>query len=144
MIQKPLWSLRRKGCRTQGTVNYLRLARAQKCSYCCLTPPAGVPASQPAGHLAERLKLNSLKGKGNPLKWEGSLIYSICEETMYPLTTQNYLHIFQYLFWELFTRMTARYSCWVRCLYYHFVSDLTSLCDFCMSEPQETSVCVCV
>lgn len=56
--------------------------------------PAGEPASQPAGQLAEQLKPSALKGKGNPLKWERNLVCSICEETMYPLITQNYLHIF--------------------------------------------------
>lgn len=41
--------------------------------------PVGKSASQLAGQLPEELKLSSLKGKGNSLKWEGSLIPSILQ-----------------------------------------------------------------
>lgn len=70
----------------------------------CQLHGSGKAASQPAG----RLKLGSLKWNRNHLKGKGSLIYPTCEETTSPLITPNYLHIFQYLFWELLPRMTAR------------------------------------
>lgn len=81
------------------------------------------------GNLLSSWRWYPWRGKGIP--WRGKLLMcSICEETSFPLIPQNCLHIFLYLFGELFPRMIAKYSCWVQCLYYQTVGDLTSVCGF--------------
>lgn len=140
MIQKPLCSLKEE--RVAGpkgrwiSCDLPEHRSVPTAAQHCQLHSSGKAASQPAG----QLKLGSLKWNRNHLKGKGSLIYPTCEETTTPLITQNYLHIFQYLFWELLPRMTARYNCWVRCLYYQFVSDLMSLSNIRISEQQETCV----